>query len=70
VNEYRTRMLHQLDAVENPDAEYVTVARHGEHGNAVLFTGAGPVRLFEGKARVPVSMARMLVVEPGWSIEP
>lgn len=64
----RAQNIRSLEGLEN--SEYVTVAKHGEHGNAVLFTGAGPIRLLEGKARVPVSVARMLVTESGWTIEP
>ncbi len=49
--------------------ELVTLARPGGERDVTLFTAAGPIRFLEGRARVPLSVARELA-GPGWTIEP
>ncbi len=49
--------------------ELVTLAKPGEERDITLLTAAGPIRFLEGRARVPLSVARELA-GPGWTIEP
>lgn len=49
------------------DPTVVLVSPAG-HPDTTLFAEAGPIRLIEGRARLPLSVAR-LHVRPGWTIE-
>lgn len=51
-----------------PGDEPVMLARPGGEKDVTLFTAAGPVRFLEGRACVPLAVARELA-GPGWSIE-
>jgi hypothetical protein len=70
MNRSLIRTLHALDEMD-PD-ELVTVVYGGDHQTITVFTDvAGPIRLVEGRARVPASIARALIASgPGWSVEP
>ena len=50
--------------------ELVVVVRPGPERDIVFVTKHGPVRFFEGRARVPLSVAEELARRPGWTIEP
>ena len=50
--------------------ELVVLVRPGPERDIVLFTEAGPIRFFESRARVPLSVAEELARRPGWTIEP
>jgi hypothetical protein len=51
-----------------PD-EYVTLVAPGGHKDIIYLTAGGPIRFFEGCARVPESVARKHL-RPGWHIRP
>jgi hypothetical protein len=70
VNESQLRMLRQLDATD--PGEVVTVVHAGDQQNITVFADiAGPIRLVDGRARVPASVARALISSgPGWIVEP
>ncbi len=51
--------------------ELVTVCKPGGEKDVTYVSAAGPIRFLEGKARVPLSVARQLAAgRSGWTIEP
>jgi hypothetical protein len=56
-------------AEASPVEEFVTLVRPGEERDITLLTAHGHVRFLEGRARVPLAVARELA-GPGWTIEP
>ncbi len=51
--------------------EFVTLAKPYEGEKIVTcLTELGAIRFVEGKARVPLSIAKKLAEPPGWLIEP
>ncbi len=47
----------------------VTLAKPGGERDVTLLTAHGPIRFLEGRARVPLAVARGLA-GPAWTIEP
>ena len=50
--------------------ELVVLLRPGGEKDIVLLTQHGPIRFIEGRALLPLSLARELARRPGWCVEP
>lgn len=49
--------------------EYVTIVSPADHKDVTYLTEDGPIRLHEGRARVPAWLAAKLL-KPGWHTRP
>ena len=60
-----------LRAGASGEAEHlVVVVRPGGEKDITMITEFGEVRFIEGRALLPLSLARELARRPGWCVEP